>query len=167
MVNLPAPGRRVVVRYLLPSGQATDALGELPESIHVEQEVPQAQVLTHVDLVVHHGGTGTVIGSLTHGLPQVVMPQGADQFWNAEHLAAEGACRVVPPGAPPGSVASAAAAVVDERAPERAAARRLGGVIDAMPSPDAVARRLHGTPGSSVSTCGDRSSRSTLDVRLI
>ncbi|CDJ99504.1 conserved hypothetical protein [Microbacterium sp. C448] len=26
---LPAPGRRVVVRYLLPSGQATDALGVL------------------------------------------------------------------------------------------------------------------------------------------
>ncbi|QEW03474.1 hypothetical protein [Microbacterium lushaniae] len=29
MVNLPAVGARVVVRYLLPSGQATDALGEL------------------------------------------------------------------------------------------------------------------------------------------
>ena len=29
MVSLPAPGHRVVVRYLLPSGQATDALGEL------------------------------------------------------------------------------------------------------------------------------------------
>ena len=29
MVKLPAPGGRVVVRYLLPSGQATDALGEL------------------------------------------------------------------------------------------------------------------------------------------
>ena len=29
MMSLPAPGRRVVVRYLLPSGQATDALGEL------------------------------------------------------------------------------------------------------------------------------------------
>jgi len=29
MVRLPAPGHRVVVRYLLPSGQATDALGEL------------------------------------------------------------------------------------------------------------------------------------------
>jgi hypothetical protein len=28
-VRLPPPGRRVVVRYLLPSGQATDALGEL------------------------------------------------------------------------------------------------------------------------------------------
>ncbi|WEK12769.1 MAG: hypothetical protein P0Y48_09850 [Candidatus Microbacterium phytovorans] len=29
MVKLPLPGRRVVVRYLLPTGQATDALGEL------------------------------------------------------------------------------------------------------------------------------------------
>ena len=29
MVNLPAPGHRVVVRYRLLSGQATDALGEL------------------------------------------------------------------------------------------------------------------------------------------
>ena len=29
MVNLPQPGNRVVVRYLLPTGQATDALGEL------------------------------------------------------------------------------------------------------------------------------------------
>ena len=28
-IELPEPGRRVVVRYLLPSGQATDALGEL------------------------------------------------------------------------------------------------------------------------------------------
>ncbi|MCC2033285.1 putative acetyltransferase [Microbacterium allomyrinae] len=29
MVILPEPGHRVVVRYLLASGQATDALGEL------------------------------------------------------------------------------------------------------------------------------------------
>ena len=29
LIRLPEPGRRVVVRYLLPSGQATDALGEL------------------------------------------------------------------------------------------------------------------------------------------
>ncbi|MGZ0712994.1 putative acetyltransferase (plasmid) [Coraliomargarita sp. W4R53] len=29
VVNLPGPGARVVVRYILPTGQATDALGEL------------------------------------------------------------------------------------------------------------------------------------------
>jgi UDP:flavonoid glycosyltransferase YjiC (YdhE family) len=121
-------------------------LGNLPEAVHVEQEVPQAHLLPHVDLVVHHGGTGTVIGALTHGLPQVVVPQGADQFWNGEHLAAEGACRVVPPGAAPGAVAAAVSAVIGPQAPEREAARRLGGVIADMPSPVVVARRLNETP---------------------
>ncbi|WP_438352658.1 putative acetyltransferase [Microbacterium sp. CJ88] len=29
VIRLPEPGHRVVVRYLLPSGQATDALGML------------------------------------------------------------------------------------------------------------------------------------------
>ncbi|WP_062202343.1 putative acetyltransferase [Demequina salsinemoris] len=29
LIRLPAPGARVVVRYLIPTGQATDALGEL------------------------------------------------------------------------------------------------------------------------------------------
>ncbi len=29
LIRLPVPGRRVVVRHLLPTGQATDALGEL------------------------------------------------------------------------------------------------------------------------------------------
>ncbi len=29
MIKLPAPGHRVVVRYLLPDGRATDALGML------------------------------------------------------------------------------------------------------------------------------------------
>jgi UDP:flavonoid glycosyltransferase YjiC (YdhE family) len=118
------------------------ALGDLPDAVHVEQEVPQVKVLPYVDVVVHHGGTGTVIGSLDNGLPQIVMPQGADQFWNADHLAAEGACRIVPPDAPTGSIAEAVSALNRQQAPERAAARRLGSVIAAMPSSDAVARQL-------------------------
>src|SRR3954454_3883971 len=118
------------------------ALGDLSELVHVEQEVPQSQVLPYVDLVVHHGGTGTVIGSLASGLPQIVMPQGADQFWNADHLAAEGACRIVSADAPTGSIAAAVTALREQRAPERVAARRLGDVIAAMPSPDSIARRL-------------------------
>ena len=123
-------------------GIEPSALGELPAAVHVEQEVPQARLLPYVDLVVHHGGTGTVIGSLGSGLPQLVMPQGADPFWNAEHLAAQGACRILLPGAPPGSIAAAVTALAGEQAPERAAARRLGGIIATMPSPDSVARWL-------------------------
>lgn len=126
-------------------GIEPSALGDLPAAVHVEQEVPQAHVLPYFDLVVHHGGTGTVIGSLANGLPQIVMPQGADQFWNADHLAAEGACRIVPPGAPPGSIAAATVALMAPHAPEREAARRLGSVLAAMPSPDAVAQQLQAT----------------------
>jgi UDP:flavonoid glycosyltransferase YjiC (YdhE family) len=122
------------------------ALGSLPDVVHVEGEVPQAQVLPYVDLVVHHGGTGTVIGSLANGLPQVIAPRGADQFWNADHLAAEGACRVVPPDAPAGAVAAAVSALKGPDSPEREAARRLGGVIAAMSGPELVARQLLETP---------------------
>lgn len=127
-------------------GIEPSSLGDMPPTVHVEQEVPQARLLPYVDLVVHHGGTGTAIGSLSHGLPQIVMPQGADQFWNADHLAAEGACRIVSPGSPPGTIAAAATALTQPRAPEREAARRLGGIIAAMPNPDTVARQLRGTP---------------------
>jgi UDP:flavonoid glycosyltransferase YjiC (YdhE family) len=134
---------------LVATGPGIDprVLGGLPSAVHVEQEVPQAQVLPYVDIVVHHGGTGTVIGALANGLPQVVMPQGADQFWNADHLAAKGACRVVPPDAAPDTIAAAVSALTAQQAPERAAARRLGGVIAAMPSPDAVAWQLLETGG--------------------
>ncbi|MBD3925405.1 glycosyltransferase family 1 protein [Nocardioides cavernae] len=117
-------------------------LGDVPATVHVEQEVPQVQLLPHVDVVVHHGGTGTIIGALGQGLPQVVVPQGADQFWNADHITAEGAGRTIPPGAPPGSVGVAVAALAEDEAPERAAARRLGDVISQMPSPDSVAELL-------------------------
>jgi UDP:flavonoid glycosyltransferase YjiC (YdhE family) len=126
-------------------GIEPSALGDMPAAVHLEQDVPQAHLLPYVDLVVHHGGTGTVIGSLACGLPQIVMPQGADQFWNAAHLAAQGACRIVPPGAPPGSIATAATELIKQQAPEREAARRLGRVIAAMPSPDAVAQQLQAT----------------------
>jgi UDP:flavonoid glycosyltransferase YjiC (YdhE family) len=51
-----------------------------------------------VDAVVHHGGSGTALAAAAAGLPQVVMPQGADQFQNAEFLAQLGVARAVLPG---------------------------------------------------------------------
>ena len=70
-------------------------LGELPDQVHVERFVAQSRVLPLVDVMVHHGGTGSVLGALEAGLPQVILPQGADQFANAELLAAVGAGRAV------------------------------------------------------------------------
>jgi UDP:flavonoid glycosyltransferase YjiC (YdhE family) len=67
------------------------ALGPVPGNVHVEGFVPQAQVLRDAALVVHHGGSGTTLGAAAHGLPQLLLPQGADQFVNAEALASQGA----------------------------------------------------------------------------
>jgi hypothetical protein len=75
-----------------PEGEPA-ALGEVPDNVHVEQFVAQSAVLPLVDLVVHHGGTGTVLGALEVGLPQLLLPQGADQFLNVEILTAAGAIR--------------------------------------------------------------------------
>lgn len=71
------------------------ALGPLPDRVRAAGFVPQAEVLEHAGLVVHHGGTGTVLASLAAGLPQLVLPQGADQFANAETLGALGAAKAL------------------------------------------------------------------------
>jgi UDP:flavonoid glycosyltransferase YjiC (YdhE family) len=76
-----------------PEGEPA-ALGELPDNVYVERFVAQSAVLPLVDLIVHHGGTGTVLSALEVGLPQLLLPQGADQFINAEILTTAGAARV-------------------------------------------------------------------------
>jgi len=65
-------------------------LGKVPENAHVEQFIPQSRLLPHCDLVVSHGGAGTVLGAMAHGLPQLIFPQGADQFANADCIARRG-----------------------------------------------------------------------------
>ena len=58
--------------------------GAVPPAVHLERYVPQAMVLPHVDAVVSHGGSGSVVGALSFGLPSVLLPMGADQTHNAE-----------------------------------------------------------------------------------
>ncbi len=58
-------------------------------SVHVQEYLAQSIVLPHVDVVVSHGGAGTTLGALLHGLPHVVVPQQryrASQLRNAERV---------------------------------------------------------------------------------
>lgn len=120
-----------------------DALGPLPDGVVVEAWVPQAEVLPHASAIVHHGGSGTTLAALAAGLPQLLLPQGADQFDNAAALVATGlATQLVGPQAHPESIR---AAVAELLAPTAAAAERRRAVvteIDAMPSPDAIVADL-------------------------
>jgi UDP:flavonoid glycosyltransferase YjiC (YdhE family) len=57
--------------------------GGQPAHVRVERFVPQAQVLCDSDLVISHGGSGSLLATLAHGLPSVLLPLGADQPHNA------------------------------------------------------------------------------------
>ena len=57
--------------------------GPQPPHVRVERFVPQADVLPEVDLVVSHGGSGSLMAALAHGVPSVLLPLGADQPHNA------------------------------------------------------------------------------------
>jgi len=70
------------VRALLTVGRELE-LGDVPSNVHVEQWVPQADVLAHAALVICHGGSGTTLGALAAGRPLVVLPLFADQPFDA------------------------------------------------------------------------------------
>ena len=124
-----------------PKGEPA-ALGEVPDNVHIERFVAQSEVLPLVDLVVHHGGTGTVLGALEMGLPQLLLPQGADQFINAEILGAVGLARALTNDAQqPGAISEAVQVLLGDST-ERQAAARVRDEIAAMPSPADVVPAL-------------------------
>ncbi len=134
---------RVVVT-VGPRGEP-DALGPQPDNVHVARYIPQTQLLGHCSLVVSHAGSGTFLAALAAELPQVCIPQAADQFFNAAACAKAGAGIALGPGAPSVyAVRDAVVALLDDTA-YRDAARRVSGEIAAMPSPTEVADKLHAT----------------------
>jgi UDP:flavonoid glycosyltransferase YjiC (YdhE family) len=125
------------------------ALGAVPGKVHVERFVAQADVLPLVDIVVHHGGTGTVLGTVAAGLPQLILPQGADQFHNARRLADVGAGRALLNDQQlPGEIARAVTEMLAGSS-ERQVAIRLGDEIGALPMPAEVVPELVALVGNS------------------
>ncbi|GAB2820845.1 glycosyltransferase [Lentzea nigeriaca] len=122
---------------------AVRGLGRLDAQVVVAAPgrwLPQAEVIKQADVVVHHGGSGTMLAALASGVPQVVLPQGADQFGNAAALVAAGAA-VWPDAVGAEAIAeSARLLLVDDH--YREAAGRVAEEIRHMPSPREVADSL-------------------------
>ena len=110
--------------------------------MRVERLVAQGRLLERLAAVVHHGGSGTMLGALAHGLPQLLLPQGADQFLNAEALLPTGAAlRLLPEQIEPEAVARATASLLSEPS-FRVAAQAIAAEIAAMPAPAEVVDEL-------------------------
>ena len=140
------------VRILLTTGNDADpaALGALPPNVHAERWVPQDDVLPHAAAMVGHGGYGTTLGALAHGVPQAFVPLFAyDQWINGRRvtelgagLTLEGAPRLAlqPPGedvfaALPGTVER----LLDEPSHRRSAERVAAEMAALPPVDEAVA----------------------------
>jgi len=119
-------------------------LGPLPQRISVERFVPQAEILGRCSAIVSHGGSGSVLGALAHGLPQVLIAMGADQPLNAARCEQLGlGCFLDPFTATPADVREAVAAVLAEPS-YRAAAERLQQEFAALPAPARMVELLEG-----------------------
>jgi UDP:flavonoid glycosyltransferase YjiC (YdhE family) len=140
LAGLAEDGLEVVVTVGADSDPA--AVAPVPANARVERFIPQADLLPRCSAVIHHGGSGTMFGSLAHGVPQVVIPQGADNFINGELLARAGAGTVLGPGElTPERVQGALRSILSDPSYIHAA-RSLAAEMATMPSPDDVARTL-------------------------
>ena len=109
-------------------------LGRRPANVAAAPFVAQALLLPLASAVVSHTGSGTMLGALTAGLPQVCLPRGADQFANAERLHAIGAgIRLLPDDVTPDRLRAAVSSVLDDPA-YADAATAMKAEIAAMPS---------------------------------
>jgi UDP:flavonoid glycosyltransferase YjiC (YdhE family) len=116
-------------------GPAPRDRASLPANVWLEEYVPQSLLLPRCAAVISHGGSGTAFGAASHGLPQLFIPQGADQFRNADAFVAAGAALLLEgPAATPQAIAAATLRLIEDT-PIRAAAQRLRHEIDHMPTP--------------------------------
>ncbi|MEV7774459.1 nucleotide disphospho-sugar-binding domain-containing protein [Kitasatospora sp. NPDC086791] len=139
VVRLVEAAAEVDADFLLAVGGADlTPLGTLPDNVRGLPWVPLNELLGRADVLIHHGGSGTMLTALQAGLPQLLLPQGADHFINAEALTATGAAL---------SSASDAVdtALLDRLVTDpglRDAAHRLRAENAALPSPAALVPAL-------------------------
>ena len=141
--------RELPVRVVVtvgPRGEP-DAIGSQPDNVHVARYIPQTQLLEHCSLVVSHAGSGTFLAALGAELPQLCLPQAADQFFNAAACVRAGAGIALMPDALSAEAVTDAVGRLLTDAAYRDAASRLSREIAAMPSPDEVADKLHANYG--------------------
>lgn len=117
-------------------------LAPFPANARVERFIPQAELLPSCSVIVHHGGAGTTFGALAHGVPQVILPQGADNYEHAAMCEQAGTAITLRPAMLDRANLAAAVrrALLDET--YAITSRRCADEISAMPDAASVANTL-------------------------
>jgi len=118
-----------------------------PSNVHVHRFIPQELLLPHCAAVVTHGGAGSTLGALAFGLPLLIVPQGADHFFNAERVTAAGAGLQLLPDRLTADSARDAVRMLLHDDTFRDAARRIENELAAMPDPHHAVEALERLTG--------------------
>ncbi len=131
---------RLPVNLIMTTGPGVDraVLEPLPPAVRTAPFLPQAAVLPHCRAVISHAGAGTMLGALCHGLPQLCLPQGTDQPFNAAALLPTGAALALQPNEVTADTVADAIARLLSEASFRQAANLLRDEIEQMPTPATV-----------------------------
>ncbi|HEY4023217.1 MAG TPA: nucleotide disphospho-sugar-binding domain-containing protein [Pseudonocardiaceae bacterium] len=132
-------GAEVVVAI---SSAQQHLVGNLPADVRVFVDAPLAGLVDGCDLVIAHGGAGTVLTSVSKGVPMLLVPQLPDHAGHAAHLAGTGAAELVP-----WELADRARLREDAQhllasTEAKTAAAELGEEINGQPTPAALVERL-------------------------
>ncbi|HEY3609797.1 MAG TPA: glycosyltransferase [Pseudonocardiaceae bacterium] len=112
--------------------------GDQPAGVRIVRYLPQAEILPRCDLVISHGGSGSVVGALAHGVPVVLLPIGADQPHNTEQCLRLGVGKELDPvSVTPRDVRAAVAEVMADSSYRRAAERVRAEILE-LPEPARV-----------------------------
>jgi UDP:flavonoid glycosyltransferase YjiC (YdhE family) len=128
------------ITLIVTTGRDQDpvAFGPQPPHVHLERYIPQSLLFPHCDVVLTHGGSGTVLTALGQGLPMVIVPISADQPDNARRCEQLGVATVVSPDNRTAEAFQAAVRDVLADPTYRQAAERLREEMERLPGPEQV-----------------------------
>lgn len=137
--------RELPIRVVATVGPHGDpaAVGTQPANVHVARYIAQDRLLTYCTAVISHGGSGTFLAALASALPQMCLPQAADQFSNAAACVHSGCGIAIQPDVLSAELIHTGIKQLLSDPQYRQAAQTMSDEIVGMLSPVQVAQHLH------------------------
>lgn len=131
----------VDAEFVLALGDADlSTLPDMPSNVRPIGWMPLNALLTDAAAIVHHAGSGSTMTSIAAGVPQLAVPQGADQYVNARAISKRGVGIEVDTDLNPVTADDIRRVLSDETL--HAAVAEVKAEVDAMPAPADLVSRL-------------------------
>ena len=111
---------------------------ELAPNVTVVESASHGDVMRRASVVVTHGGHGTVLRALKHGLPLLCLPMGRDQHDNAARVVARGAGLCLDRRAAPAEIRTSLQCLLEEDSFRSAALEIADGIASGRGTSDLV-----------------------------